>query len=95
MLLLFIGNESALPKLQILQTYLTLFSDFHFSNTVVPLHFRILRICAFQFLKPSLLCLILAFFYHLNELPRSRAARFQKGFSFTPDAEHRGILLIK
>jgi hypothetical protein len=30
-----------------------------------------------------------------NELPRSRAARYQKEFSFNPDAEHRGILLIK
>jgi hypothetical protein len=31
------------------------------------LHFRILRICAFQFLKPSVLCSILAFFYPLIE----------------------------
>ena len=30
-----------------------------------------------------------------NELPRSRAARYQKEFSFNPDAEHQGILLIK
>ena len=30
-----------------------------------------------------------------NELPRSRAAKHQKAFSFNPDAEHRGILLIK
>jgi len=30
-----------------------------------------------------------------NEAPRSRAARYQKEFSFNPDAEHRGILLIK
>jgi len=31
----------------------------------------------------------------VNELPRSRAAKYQKEFSFNPDAEHRGILLIK
>ena len=31
----------------------------------------------------------------LNELPRSRAARYQKEFLFNPDAENRGILLIK
>jgi len=31
-----------------------------------------------------------------NELPRSRAARYQNEFCFiNPDAEHRGILLIK
>ncbi len=30
-----------------------------------------------------------------NELPRSRAAKYQKAFSFYPDAEHRGILWIK
>jgi len=30
-----------------------------------------------------------------NELPRSRAARYQKEFLFNPDAEHRGIRLIK
>jgi hypothetical protein len=32
---------------------------------------------------------------YINELPRSRAARYQKEFSFNPDAEHRRILLIK
>jgi hypothetical protein len=31
---------------------------------------------------------------YTNELPRSRAARYQKEFSFNPDAEHRGNLLI-
>ena len=31
----------------------------------------------------------------INELPRSRAARYQKEFLFNPDAEHRGIRLIK
>jgi hypothetical protein len=31
-----------------------------------------------------------------NELPRSRAAKYQNEFYlFNPDAEHRGILLIK
>jgi hypothetical protein len=31
-----------------------------------------------------------------NELPRSRAAKYQNEFlSINPDAEHRGILLIK
>jgi hypothetical protein len=33
-------------------------------------------------------------FEELNEPPRSRAAKYQKEFSFNPDAEHRGILLI-
>jgi len=33
--------------------------------------------------------------FPLNELPRSRAARYQKELLFNPDAEHRGILLIK
>jgi len=31
----------------------------------------------------------------INELPRSRAARYQKEFLFNPDAEHQGIRLIK
>jgi len=32
----------------------------------------------------------------INELPRSRAAKYQNEFYlFNPDAEHRGILLIK
>jgi hydroxylamine reductase len=35
-----------------------------------------------------------ALFGKTNELPRSKAARYQKEFSFNPDAEHRGILLI-
>jgi len=34
-------------------------------------------------------------YFQTNEPPRSRAARYQKEFSFNPDAEHRGILLIK
>jgi hypothetical protein len=35
------------------------------------------------------------FGHNLNELPRSRAAKYQKAFSSYPDAEHRGILWIK
>ena len=31
----------------------------------------------------------------IYELPRSRAAGYQKEFSFNPDAKYRGILLIK